>query len=148
MNHRRLMRRRLAALVWTGALAWTAAACGDMFGVGLEVPEEARIEVAGQTPVELLLVTSKSFVQAWDEVERRDTVLVVKADTTGLTQEDLPFATTIRLQPEERLLVELVNLQPDTAAVSLRVFLDGKNAYERNTGLAESTLQYSQVWTR
>jgi len=148
MNQRRLIRRRLAALLWTGALAWTAAACDDFFGVGIEVPEQARIEVSGQTPVELLLVTSKRFAFLWDEEAQRDTLVVAVADTIPLMQDDLPFEKSISIRPEERLLVQLHNLQPDTAAVSLRVYLDGTIAYERAAGLADGTFQYSQVWTR
>jgi len=138
--------RRLAALLSAGALACAAAACDSVFGVGIDVPDQARIEISGQTPVELRLITSKKFELAWDPEEQRDVVVLTDADTTAIAQENLPFVRTIPIEPEGRLLVRLVNPSTEMASITMSVFIDGKKEFERIADVSDSSIEFIQIW--
>jgi len=146
MIDRRLISLRPAALLLAGSLATTTAACDSIRGTGLDLPDEAHVEITGETPVQLVYMVSREFGPVWSEEEQQDVTVVVNADTLLLAQDDLPFEQTIPIEPADRLLVQLVNPYTDTASVAMRVFVDGKLRFEHAADLSKATIQFAQVW--
>jgi hypothetical protein len=107
-------------------------------------PDEASIEVTGDSPVPLVLVTSKDWGVALDEETGQQELVITKADTVEI---ELPYQRTVPLAPTYRILVRLINPDADRdATVRMRVSLDDDVVYDQQATLRNAALQYSYAY--
>lgn len=123
------------------------AGCGSLLGIGIDIPEEAVVEVEAEATEPLLLVTSKDFQPVYDPEEGRFVAAILFADTVTLQPADLPFTDRYDVEPEARFLARVVNPAADTAEVTLRVIFDGDVAYDRTLRIADAQyMEYSHIF--
>ncbi|HEY8470104.1 MAG TPA: hypothetical protein VIL18_10705 [Longimicrobiales bacterium] len=106
--------------------------------------DEASIEVTGESPVLLVLVTSKDWGMTLDEETGEQKLVITKADTVEI---DLPYQRTVPLAPTYRILFRLINPDADRdATVRMRVSLDDDVVYDQQATLRNAALQYSHAY--
>lgn len=106
--------------------------------------ERATVEVTGESPVPLLMVTSTVFSIGIDEEVGDQVIVISEADTVEVQQ--LPYQRTVSLAPTYRILFRLVN--PDDqheANVRMRVRLGDDVVYDQQATLKNASLQFSHV---
>lgn len=108
-----------------------------------EKPTEARVQVTGTAPAQLRLVVSTDFFERIVDGQ----VVQVKnsADTAFI---DLPYDDTVPLTDLGSVMVEVTNLEVESAQVEMRVNLDsGQPPYQQSATMSEGgTLRYVFVF--
>ena len=138
-------RRAFSAAAAALVIAFPAAACDLVSGPSRpERAEEASIDVTGESPVPLLLVTSKVWGFVYDETTGEEQLVLSEADTAEI---ELPYQRTIPLAPTYRILFRLSN--PDTAqdaSVRMRVRLDDDVVFDEQATMRNASLQFSHAY--
>jgi hypothetical protein len=106
--------------------------------------KEATLEVTGESPVPLVVITSKVWGVVFDEEAAEYVLSIIEADTAEV---ELPYQRTVPLAPTYRILFRVTN--PDTeqdADVRMRVFLDRDVVYDQEATLRNASLHYSHAY--
>jgi hypothetical protein len=129
------------------AITLATAACDFGFGPARRGrPDAATIQVSGESPVPLVLVTSKEWRVELDDETGQQRIVLSKADTVEL---ELPYQRTVALAPTYRILFRLINPDADhDANVRMRVSLDEDVVFDQQATLRNAALQYSHTHYR
>lgn len=122
-------------------VAMFAAACNSIVDTRAHIATEARVIVTGTSPVPLTLTTSTNFTSRRDDVtgEQTYTILTSKEDTISV-----PLDRVFPFNDSDRFYVKLTNPSTTaTAAVRLRVLVDGMSVYDQSATLKDATLKFS-----
>lgn len=139
------IRRRWPSLVVALGAPLLLGGCEFLFGTDPEIPSQAVVEVEGEATEPLVVVLSKDFQVVYDAGEGSYVSFLLLADTVMVEPGELPFSTTLDVQPENRLLARVVNPSADTALVRLIVRLDGQLGHDRSVRIADN--QYIEFST-
>ncbi len=97
--------------------------------------EEAVVDITGDTPVPLQLITSDAFVVALDPETLLETVQFARADT--ITLDSLPFSNPYAIAAFDRFLIRLSNPDSAVASVRMTVTVDGSVEYDQPATISE-----------
>jgi hypothetical protein len=137
--------RAFSVAVTAFVITFPTAACDLTSGPSRrDRADEASIDVTGESPVPLLLVTSKEWGITLDEETGEEQIVLSKADTAEI---ELPYQRTVALAPTYRILFRLTNPDADRdASIRMQVRMDGEVVYDRQATLRNASLQYSHAY--
>jgi len=124
-----------------------ALACGALPIWGCDIlgsgdPESARVVIDGAAGHTIRLVTTTDFdVVSSSDGEDRE-VYVLSADTADVAS---PYDRSFTLGPRTRFYVVLTSETTPAEIVTVRVFIDGDERYNRSTLFGEEVLEFLYV---
>ncbi len=108
------------------------------------LPDIARVEVVGTSPVDLELIVSDDFRRVDDLDQGRRYVELVQSDTV-LFRPDFTREYDIRVT--RRFFVRITNHADEVAQITLAVSFDGESSYRQSATMAEGgSLEFSEVF--
>jgi hypothetical protein len=122
--------------VWIAAAVLALAACGEVFTGEDKIADEARVELTGDSPVDLELVTSTKFTRT--RLEDGTRIIILQESDTAMVRPD--YEATVSVAPDRGFYAGLKNDSDEVAEIVLRVFFDGKLSYEQPATIAEGGL--------
>ena len=134
-NH--LLLKRVSRRLGAAAAVALLTGCNSLLETETRFISSARVTIAGESPVPMILITSNNFTASPAQGGGLD-VNYLLADTVEIT---LPFEQSYNFGRTDRFVVKLANKDSEsTATVDLRVFLDGEQ-WDR----AQGTMKDSSV---
>lgn len=119
--------------------------CDDLLDDTQPLPEFARYELTGTSPVNLEVITSTLF-QVITDFELQQTYVQFTLSDTVLTVP--PLADDLDIRPTGRFLIRVTNYSDSVADVRLQVSFDGVVEYDQAAFMsAGASLEFSQVFS-
>ncbi len=120
-----------------------SAAC-DLLDDDQDLPDIARVDIAGTAPVDLELVVSDDFQRVNDVNQGARYTVLVHADTS-FVQPD--FSMEYDIQATHRFFVRLTNHSAEVASITLSVAFDGNVSYTQRANISEGgSLEFSEIF--
>ena len=114
--------------------------------LGKSGPEEAQLEIQGETGQELRLITSTFFLTDRIQDIRDDgsvldslSILLLSADTSVIA---LPFDSTYNIRSDQRFYVRLNRFNPQDDNMMVRIWVDGDLKFEREPDGQRDSVQF------
>ena len=137
--------KREPTILLVAVLLTSAAGCDDLLDDTQELPDFARYELTGTSPVDLEVITSTNF-QVINDFELQQTFVTFTLSDTVVTTP--PLSGDVDIRSNDRFFIRVTNYSDSVADVRLLVSFDGVTEYDQSALMsAGASLEFSQIFS-